>query len=126
MGFANENGFLLKDPDSKNWVKLFDMNDWSWKDIVRKIMENNYASKTPGSYVEVRESCVRWKWEKAERELGKRQGKVLMEHLNEVLEKNSDIEVVMGEHMVEVRPIGMNKVGRILHRKKGGGNILII
>ena len=107
LGFANEYGFLHKDPGAKVWQRLFEM-DWNWKDIVKKIMEN-YTAKTPGSLLEIKESCVIWKFEHADFELGFKQAEALIGHLNEVFENNSEIDVIKLDRAVEVRPLGLNK-----------------
>ena len=107
LGFANEYGFLHKDPGTKVWHRLFEM-DWNWKDIVKKIMEN-YAVKTPGSVLEIKEACVIWKYEHADYELGLKQSDALILHLNEVFENNSEIDVIRVDRSVEVRPMGLNK-----------------
>ena len=107
IGFAHEYGFLNKDPGSRVWHRLFEM-DWNWKDIVKKIMEN-YAIKTPGSSLEIKESCVIWKYERSDYDLGLKQAEALIGHLNEVFENNSEIDVIKYERAVEVRPMGLNK-----------------
>lgn len=107
LGFANEYGFLHKDPGKKVWHRLFEM-DWNWKEIVKKIMDN-YTMKTPGSQLEVKESCVIWKYEHSDLELGRKQAEAMIGHLNEVFENNSEIDVVMFDRAVEVRPLGLNK-----------------
>ncbi len=58
----------------------------------------------------IKESCVIWKFELVDKEFAAKQASVLVKHLNELLEKNSDIDVVIDTNKVEVRPIGMNKV----------------
>lgn len=107
IGVANEYGFLNKDPGSRVFNRLFEM-DWNWKDIVKKIMEN-YCARTPGSVLEVKEACVAWKFQHADHELGNKQAEHLIAHLKEVFENNSEIEVTRNEIYVEARPIGLNK-----------------
>lgn len=107
LGLACEYGFLHKDPNAKNFQRLFEM-DWNWKDIVKKIMEN-YCSRTPGSLLYVKEACVVWDFKNADSELGDRQASSLISHLNEVFENNSEIQVIRGEKTVEARPFALNK-----------------
>ena len=107
LGFANEYGYLHKDPGARVWQRLFEM-DWNWKDIVKKMMES-YVMKTPGSLLEVKESCIIWKFYETDYDLGVKQGEELINHLNEIFESNSEIEVIKLDRAVEVRPYGINK-----------------
>ena len=106
IGMVAEHGFLHKGPQDFSWQRLFEM-DWSWKEVVRKIMEA-YVQKAPGSRVDIKESCVGWEFD-SQCQGGNEQSERLMRQLNETLENNGEIEVVRGERGVEVRPTGMNK-----------------
>ena len=107
IGFMTEYGFLHKEPKDLAWKRLFEM-DWSWKEVVKKIMEN-YALKTPESIVEMKESCVIWNFEEGDFELGEKQSEALINHLNESFGNNMEIEIMKLERKIEVRPLGMNK-----------------
>jgi trehalose 6-phosphate synthase/phosphatase len=63
---------------------------------------------TPGSFVEEKSAGLTWHYALAEREFGPAQALELRVHLLELL-SNVPVQVVAGEHVVEVRAQGVNK-----------------
>jgi trehalose 6-phosphate synthase/phosphatase len=62
--------------------------------------------------VEQKTASLTWHYRAADPEFGAFQAKDLQQHLNEVL-SNQPVEVLSGDHVIEVRPHGVNK-GRIV------------
>ena len=107
IGLAAESGYLYKLKGHLKWSKLITI-DWSWKEVVRKNMEN-YTKNTFGSTLEIKESALVWNYEDAASELAQMQSKSLLSHLKSSLEKIKDVEIVIGNKCIEARPVGISK-----------------
>jgi len=107
IGLAAESGYLYKLKGKNKWSKLITI-DWSWKEVVRKNMEN-YTKNTFGSTLEIKESALVWNCEDSPSELAEMQSKSLIMHLKSSLEKITDVEIVIGNKFIEARPIGISK-----------------
>lgn len=68
----------------------------------------DWAARTPGSFVERKSAMLAWHWRRADPERGRRQESELRLHLAELL-SNVAVEVIVGDHVVEVRPQGVHK-----------------
>jgi trehalose 6-phosphate synthase/phosphatase len=73
---------------------------------------DDWAARTPGSFVERKSAMLAWHWRRADPERGRRQESELRLHLAEML-SNTAVEVLVGDHVVEVRPQGVHK-GRVV------------
>ena len=89
------------------WSKLITI-DWSWKEVVRKNMEN-YTKNTLGSTLEIKESALVWHYEDVASELAEMQSKSLLSHLKSSLEKIKDVDIFLGNKFIEAKPVGISK-----------------
>jgi trehalose 6-phosphate synthase/phosphatase len=79
----------------------------SWLPQVRTILEE-YAARTPGALVEEKTAGLAWHYRAADPEFGAAQAGDLLLHLATLL-SNAPAEVLTGDHVVEIRPQGVNK-----------------
>lgn len=108
IGLAAEYGYIYKEKGKMKWTNLF-INDWSWKEVVKKTMVH-YTKNTEGSSIEFKESCLKWNFKKTPVELADLQAPSLTKHLQSSLEYHNEIEVEQKEKSIETRPTGINKV----------------
>lgn len=99
-----EHGALVRRADG--WVARPRPADL-WRPRVLPILRD-FAARTPGARVEVKESCLAWHYRAAEDEHGERQARELEVHLRELL-SNLPVEVIQGAKVLEVRPQGVRK-----------------
>jgi len=88
-----------------------------WKDKVRRIMQV-YQHRCAHSLVEEKEFSMAWHYRNAVPEQGKLRAQELVAELN-AYAHNRDLQVVMGNKIVEVRNTGIDKgacIKKILHR----------
>jgi trehalose 6-phosphate synthase/phosphatase len=78
-----------------------------WQEAVRPIL-SDFARRTPGALVEVKEAGLAWHWRAADSEIGARQARELGMHLGQLL-SNQPVELLWGEFVLEIRPYGVNK-----------------
>ena len=107
IGLAAESGYLYKLKGKSKWSKLITI-DWSWKEVVRKNMEN-YTKNTLGSTLEIKESALVWHYEDVASELAEMQSKSLLSHLKSSLEKIKDVDIFLGNKFIEAKPVGISK-----------------
>ncbi|KAK4538848.1 hypothetical protein RGQ29_032319 [Quercus rubra] len=67
-----------------------------------------YTETTDGSTIETKESALVWSYQYADPDFGSCQAKELLDHLESVL-ANEPVSVKSGQHIVEVKPQGVNK-----------------
>ena len=103
-----ENGFYYKMGRESKWLNIFQC-DWSWKSIVQRIMQN-YANRTEGVKIEIKESSIIWNHEEVRSEIAKIQENELVNHLTTVLTHVKNLEIVKEKRYVEVKPAGISKV----------------
>jgi len=72
------------------------------------VILDDWAARTPGSFVERKSATLAWHWRNADPDRGRRQESELRLHLAELL-SNVAVEVLVGDHVVEVRPHGVSK-----------------
>ena len=105
-----EYGYLIRLKRHGNeWIRLYECNDWRWKDKGKEIMEN-YAKNTQGSSICEKESSILWNYGEVPEELGWKQADLLEKQLKYELEKIKEIDIIRGKYYVEIRPYGINKV----------------
>lgn len=103
--FVAEHGAFVKEPGG-GWRQFYPI-DTGWKTAVKRVMEE-YTLRTPGSYVEEKETAVVWHYRNVEPEVGEQAAQRLVEALSGLLQGAPAI-VVRGSKVVEVRPAGVNK-----------------
>jgi len=107
LSLLAENGFFYKMFYETNWYNMYEC-DWSWKNIVQKIM-HNYAVRIGGVRLEIKESSVVWNYKDADSDIVKIQENELVSHLSTVLTHVESLEIIRGRAYVEVKAAGVNK-----------------
>mmetsp|Transcript_20182 Transcript_20182/g.63481 ORF Transcript_20182/g.63481 Transcript_20182/m.63481 type:complete len:996 (+) Transcript_20182:205-3192(+) len=109
VGLAAEFGYCHRAPNDPPgaWTALGRDLDTSWKDVVRPIMQY-FAERTPGTYIESKESSLAWHYRDADPHFGAWQAKDMQIHMEDVM-SNLPLEILQGNRLVEVRHIGVNK-----------------
>ncbi|KAI3423784.1 Glyco_transf_20 domain-containing protein [Psidium guajava] len=107
LGIAAEHGFFKRWTGDSGWEKCGLTMDFEWKKIAEPIMEQ-YTEATDGSFIETKESALVWHHQDADPQFGSFQAKELLNHLESVL-TNEPVIVKRGQHIVEVKPQGVNK-----------------
>lgn len=107
IGLAAESGYLYKLKGKNKWSKLVNL-DWSWKEVVKKNMEN-YTKNTLGSTLEIKESALVWHYDDVPLELAEMQSKSLIKHLKSSLEKIKEVDIFLERKYIEARPVGISK-----------------
>ena len=106
-GLAAEFGFCHRAPGSDEWTSLGRDLDTSWKDVVRPIM-TYFSERTPGTYIESKESSLAWHYRDADPHFGAWQAKDMQIHMEDVM-STLPLEIIQGNKLVEVRHVGVNK-----------------
>lgn len=107
VGLAAEHGFFFRPPHQSQWEVLNPAMDFSWMQMALPIMKH-YQESTDGSSITAKESALVWHYGDADPDLGTWQAKELLDHLEDVL-SNLPIEVLGGQTIVEVKPLGVSK-----------------
>lgn len=107
IGLASEFGFFYRLPDEKQWRCVDEGIDLSWKGVVAPIMQF-FTERTPGTYIEIKESSLTWHYRDTDSQFGVWQAKDMQIHLEDVL-SNLPLEILQGNCMVEVRHQAANK-----------------
>ncbi len=102
------------------WIKKDPAHDWErqrsllsgWKEQINAILKT-YEIRVPGSLVEEKEFGVAWHYRKANPELGQLRSGELFDYLSEFL-ANTDLQVIHGSKVIEVRISGVNKGNAVL------------
>ncbi len=84
-----------------------------WQEQIRSVMQV-YADRTPGAYLEEKDTSLVWHYRIAEPELAALRAKELMNTLESFV-ANTPLHVTQGNKVVEVKPSGVNK-GRAVRR----------
>ncbi|MFQ6069923.1 MAG: bifunctional alpha,alpha-trehalose-phosphate synthase (UDP-forming)/trehalose-phosphatase [Candidatus Aminicenantales bacterium] len=119
-GLVAEHGAWIKEGPSHEWKKQKGLSG-NWKEQLRPILKT-YEVCVPGSLVEEKEYGIAWHYRKANPELGRLRAVELFDYLNEFL-ANTDLQVMHGNKVVEVRVAGINKGKGVmpwLSKKKWG------
>jgi trehalose 6-phosphate synthase/phosphatase len=107
MALAAEYGFYYRMPEEEEWQTMAPEVDTSWRDIVQPILEY-FTERTPGTYIEKKESSLTWHYRDADPNFGSWQAKDMQIQLEDVL-SNLPLEIIQGNRMVEVRHQGASK-----------------
>jgi len=111
-----EHGIKTKRAGAK-WEVNGDLQDSSWKNEARDILEF-YIQRTPGSFLEEKEHTLVWHYRKVEKGLGDLRSSELSSHLKHFM-TNKGLDVIEGDHVVEVKPSVINKGKAAIERLKG-------
>ncbi|MBA0737113.1 hypothetical protein Gogos_010589, partial [Gossypium gossypioides] len=107
LGIAAENGYFIRTKHDADWETCISVPDFDWKQIAEPVMKL-YTETTDGSAIETKESSLLWNYRDADPDFGFCQAKELLDHLESVL-ANEPVLVKSGQHIVEVKPQGVNK-----------------
>jgi trehalose-6-phosphatase len=121
LGISAENGSFLKFTDRHHWIPMSPDIDVSWKKAVNEIFEY-YTDRTPGSYIEQKETSVVWHFGLADQNFGAWQALECSNHIQNALGATYSIHPVSKKKSVEVMPRNVNKgiaVRRILEHHQG-------
>ena len=100
-----EHGAKIKLKDGE-WTNEINRTD-EWKTPVKKIM-NNYVRRSAHTFIEEKDFSVVWHYRNANAEQGRIRSLELLAELNEYA-KSLDLQVLMGNKIVEVRTKGIGK-----------------
>lgn len=103
---AAEHGAWIRFDLRSGW-KIQKTMTTDWKSQVMPILKA-YEARVPGSFVEEKELGLAWHYRKANHELGEIRSCELFDNLNEFL-ANTDLQLMHGKKVIEVRPRGINK-----------------
>ena len=101
-----EHGSFSRGPGRSAW-KRRDHPAPGWQEGVRPILAD-FARRTPGALVEVKEAGLAWHWRAADPEIGDRQANELGTYLGQLM-SNQPIELLWGDKVLEIRPHGVHK-----------------
>ncbi|KAM3734519.1 hypothetical protein ACB098_10G021100 [Castanea mollissima] len=107
LGLAAEHGYFVRTNHEADWETCVSVPDFDWKQIAEPVMQL-YTETTDGSTIETKESALVWSYQYADPDFGSCQAKELLDHLESVL-ANEPVSVKSGQHIVEVKPQGVNK-----------------
>ncbi|KAL7111205.1 hypothetical protein ACP275_05G073800 [Erythranthe tilingii] len=116
LGIGAEHGYFVRLQRSAEWETCFAAQDLYWKQIAEPVMQL-YTETTDGSFIESQEIALVWNYQLADPDFGSCQAKELLDHLESVL-ANEPVTVKSGQHIVEVKPQGVNK-GLVAQRLVG-------
>jgi len=109
VGMSCEHGSFFrqfKQNEIMSWQNYTLELDLSWKPSIKAILED-YADRTPGSFVETKEINVSWHYRNADPEFAEYQCKDLIQHLQDL--PNLPVDILPGKKVVEIRPQGISK-----------------
>lgn len=107
IGLAAEYGFYHRMPWTTEWSSMGEGIELSWKELVAPIMKY-FTERTPGTYIESKESSLAWHFKDADPHFGAWQAKDMQISLEDVL-SNLPLEIIQGNHVVEVRHLLVSK-----------------
>ncbi|KAJ8555162.1 hypothetical protein K7X08_012658 [Anisodus acutangulus] len=107
LGLAAEHGYFVRPKRDAEWETCVSVVDFYWKQIAEPVMRL-YTETTDGSFIDSKESTLVWNYQYADPDFGSCQAKELLDHLESVL-ANEPVTVKSGQHIVEVKPQGVNK-----------------
>nr|XP_027084685.1 alpha,alpha-trehalose-phosphate synthase [UDP-forming] 5-like [Coffea arabica]XP_027084686.1 alpha,alpha-trehalose-phosphate synthase [UDP-forming] 5-like [Coffea arabica] len=107
LGIAAEHGYFVRPEQNAEWETCIAVPDFYWKQIAEPVMQL-YTETTDGSFIDTKESALVWNYQYADPDFGSCQAKELQDHLESVL-NNEPVSVKSGQHIVEVKPQGVNK-----------------
>lgn len=119
VGLCAESGCWIKYADKPKWKCIKETGTLKWKKRVKEIFDE-YADRTPGSYVDERDYSLLWDYRFTDPEFGEWQAKEIISNLEEALSK-VPVDVIPGKKSIEVRPQGINKGSAALKIIKDSG-----
>jgi len=105
VGLVAEHGAWVRER-GRDWAAA-GVHRGDWKPGVRDLMER-YVDRLPGARVEEKEFALAWHFRRADADLAALRAQELTDHLIDLVE-TSDLRVVPGHKVIEVRPSGTSK-----------------
>jgi len=104
LDLAAEHGVWLK--DTREWRRTPGLSN-DWKVDVRAALEN-IVERTPGSFIEEKEFSIAWHYRQIDKDLGEKRLREFRDVLL-YLTANSELHVLEGNKVVEVKHAGVTK-----------------
>ncbi|CAH9107546.1 unnamed protein product [Cuscuta europaea] len=121
MWLAAEHGMFLRSANGEWMTTMPELLNMDWVDSVKHVFEY-FTERTPRSHFEMRETSLVWNYKYSDVEFGRLQARDMLQHLWTGPISNSSVDIVQGEHTVEVRAVGVTKgaaidriLGEIVH-----------
>ncbi|KAJ3039306.1 hypothetical protein HDV00_012298 [Rhizophlyctis rosea] len=114
LGLCAENGSYVKYADRTKWETMLPDQDFAWMRDVMEIFEY-YTDRTPGSYIEQKETSLVWHFGRADLNFSTWQAAECHNHIEQALGTNYAIHVLAKKRSVEVMPRNINK-GIVIRR----------
>ncbi|MDF7815821.1 bifunctional alpha,alpha-trehalose-phosphate synthase (UDP-forming)/trehalose-phosphatase [Hymenobacter sp. YC55] len=105
LGLIAEEGAWLR-PPHQEWTLFHELRA-DWKQELRPVLDL-YVVRASGSFIEEKEFSLVWHFRRVDPDLGRRRARELVSHLL-FLAANSDLQVLEGDKMVEIRNAGIHK-----------------
>ena len=105
MSLICEHGLWLRAIGGE-WKKLKDVDD-NWKKEIHPVLDS-YVSRTPGSFIEVKDYSLVWHFRKVEVGLGELRSRELTSHLK-YMARDRHLQVLEGDMVVEIKNFEVNK-----------------
>lgn len=110
IGLHAEHGFWSRPRGAREWLAA-QVPPMTWREPVLNIL-TDFAARTPGARVEVKNASLAWHYRMADPEFGSMQANELKTHLAQLL-SNTPVELLSGSKVLELRPHGIHK-GRVV------------
>ncbi|CAM9666187.1 unnamed protein product [Scytosiphon promiscuus] len=114
--------------DGAEWIMRSHNADLSWRSEVLAILEN-FTGRTPGSFLELKDSGLTWHFQDTDPDFGQTQAKNLQLHFEQML-ANEQVRVVMAplKKYIVIQPSRINKgkaLLTILHEDSLGFDLIL-
>lgn len=94
--------------EKRTWLELFKVQNKQWMSTIDSIMRH-YCTNIDGSTIEVRSASIVWNYKNAEEEHGSKFANKLVVQIQNLIGRNSPIDVINRNGFVEVLPKKLNK-----------------
>ncbi|KAL1224159.1 putative alpha,alpha-trehalose-phosphate synthase [UDP-forming] 2 [Cardamine amara subsp. amara] len=120
---AAENGMFLRHTTGEWVTNLPENMNLDWVDGAKNVFKY-FTDRTPRSFFKASETSLVWNYEYADVEFGRAQARDMLQYLWAGPISNASVDVVRGNHSVEVHAMGETKgaaidriLGEIVHKK---------
>ncbi|MEM7309599.1 MAG: bifunctional alpha,alpha-trehalose-phosphate synthase (UDP-forming)/trehalose-phosphatase [Planctomycetota bacterium] len=112
VGLIAEHGAWMRPPDEREFRPCLRLPDEGWQGPIIELMQP-FCERVPGSLVESKPVSIAWHYRPAEPALAVWQAEELGAQLDERV-ASMPLEVLRGDHLLEVRPAGVDKGSAVL------------
>lgn len=117
IALVAEHGVWMRRENTHQW-RIMDRLSQEWKDWIKPVLERS-ADRLPGSFVEEKEYSLVCHYRRADPELAALRAKELMGTLT-ALTANTDLQVLQGSKVIEVKGASVNKGRAVMSWISGG------